>query len=110
MTMLGENDTEPRGGGDRQVKGSIAKTVLSYVRRVLGDEAVDAVLAEAAAGTPDAGLMTPASWTSPTYTIAIAEAAARICGEADMGRRTGEELMRVQQERGTIDFVRSAGT
>lgn len=95
---------------DRQVKGSIAKTVLSYVRRALGEDAVADVLATVVGHGSTADLMAPASWTSPAYTIAIANAAAATCGDADIGRRAGEELMRIQQERGTLDFLRSAGS
>ena len=98
----------------REVKGSIPKMVLSYVRRVMGEEAVERVLAESAraagADAKPGGLLEPASWTSPAYAIAIAEAAARVCGDTEIGRRAGEELMRVQRERGTIDFVRSVGS
>jgi hypothetical protein len=95
---------------DRQVKGSIAKMVLSYVRRALGERAVEDVLAAVVGEGSTVDLLTPASWTSPGYTLAIAAAAARICGDGEIGRRTGEELMRVQEERGTLDFLRSTGT
>ena len=84
--------------------------VLSYVRRVLGEDAVTDVLAAAAAVGSTDDLLAPASWTSPSYTLAIANAAARVCGDNEIGRRTGEELMRVQEERGTLDFLRSAGS
>jgi diguanylate cyclase (GGDEF)-like protein len=99
-------------GGEtaRQVKGTIAKTVLSYVRRVLGDEGVDRVFELAGMGLARQGLAAPASWTTTTDTIAIAEAAAVVCGDADIGRRGGEELIRMQRERGTIDFVRASGS
>jgi diguanylate cyclase (GGDEF)-like protein len=97
---------EPR----RQVKGALAKMVLSYVRRVLGQGAVDAVLAAACDEESIAPLLSPGSWISTTQTLRIAEEAARICGEANIGRRTGEEMMRVSRERGTIDVVRASGS
>ncbi|MEA3054983.1 MAG: hypothetical protein QOD30_415, partial [Actinomycetota bacterium] len=90
---------------DRQVKGSLAKVVLSYVRRLLGDEAVAKVLADAEHHRPEAGIDSAASWTSSGYILAIADAAAAICGESEIGRRSGEELMRMQHERGTVDFI-----
>src|SRR5258706_2239025 len=101
-----------REGGEprRQVKGALAKTVLSYVRRVLGEDAVDAVLAETCDEDSIAALLAPASWISTTLTLRIADAAARVCGEANIGRRTGEEMMRVSRERGTVDLVRACGS
>jgi diguanylate cyclase (GGDEF)-like protein len=101
---------ELAAAADRQVKGSLAKVVLSYVRRLLGDEAVATVLAEAEHHRPDAGIEGAASWTSSGYILAIAEAAAAICGESEIGRRSGEELMRMQQERGTVDFILATGS
>ncbi|MEN3273842.1 MAG: hypothetical protein V7636_2603, partial [Actinomycetota bacterium] len=95
---------------DRQVKGSLAKVVLSYVRRLLGDDAVATVLSDAEHHRPEAGLDEAASWTSSGYILAIADAAAAICGDAEIGRRSGEELMRMQQERGTVDFILATGS
>src|ERR1700730_6001230 len=86
------------GGPQRQVKGALAKTVLSYVRRVLGEDGVAAVLAAACDEESIAPLLAPGSWLSTTATLKIADAAARLCGEADIGRRTGEEMMRLSRE------------
>ena len=94
----------------RQVKGSIAKTVLSYVRRGLGEEGVRRVLESAENRLGSTDLSEPASWMSVDATLAIAEAAAGVCGDPDIGRRAGEELMRISRERGTVDFVRAAGS
>ena len=98
------------GGPQRQVKGALAKTVLSYVRRVLGEDGVAAVLAAACDEESIAPLLAPGSWISTTATLKIADAAARLCGEADIGRRTGEEMMRLSRERGTVDLVRASGS
>jgi hypothetical protein len=94
----------------RQVKGTVAKTVLSYVRRSLGPTAVERVFELAGRQLAAQGLAEPASWTTAPDTLAIAEAAAEVCGDADIGRRAGEELMRLMRERGTVDFVRGAGS
>src|SRR5439155_25261624 len=94
----------------REVKGSIAKMILSYVRRALGEEAVNRVLTLAGQGECLGPLGQPASWTSSAGTLAIADAAAAVCGDPDIGRRTGEELMRVMYERGTADFLRATGS
>jgi diguanylate cyclase (GGDEF)-like protein len=93
-----------------EVKGTFAKTVLSYVRRAMGEEAVTAVFWRAGWDADGAGLAESASWTTHEMTVAIAEAAAEVCGDADIGRRAGEELMRIAHERDTIDFVRAAGS
>ncbi|MEA3054572.1 MAG: hypothetical protein QOD30_4, partial [Actinomycetota bacterium] len=39
-----------------------------------------------------------------------APTAAAICGESEIGRRSGEELMRMQHERGTVDFILATGS
>lgn len=106
----GAHEAHAGRGDSRQVKGTIAKVVLSYVRRTLGEEAVAEVLADAARTCPSDHLSGWAPWTSPAYTIAVAEAAGRVCGDPDIGRRSGEEMMRLSTERGTIDFVRAAGS
>lgn len=93
-----------------EVKGTFAKTVLSYVRRVLGEDAVATVFRRAGWDVDGAGLAESASWTTHETTVAIAEAAAEVCGDPDIGRRAGEELMRIARERDTIDFVRAAGS
>lgn len=98
------------GGIQREVKGTVAKSVLSYVRRALGADAVEDVFEAAGRRLARDGLAQPASWTTTDDTIAIAEAAAVVCGDAEIGRRAGEELMRLQRERGTIDFVRATGS
>jgi diguanylate cyclase (GGDEF)-like protein len=114
VTVRGRAAILPRPAGagapQRQVKGALAKMVLSYVRRVLGQDAVDAVLAAACDEDSIAALLAPASWISTDATLKIADAAARVCGEADIGRRTGEEMMRVSRERGTVDLVRATGS
>jgi diguanylate cyclase (GGDEF)-like protein len=110
VTTTGASAVELAAAGDRQVKGSLAKVVLSYVRRLFGEEGVATVLAEAEHHRPRGGLDGAASWTSSDYILAIADAAAGICGEAEIGRRSGEELMRMQQERGTVDFVVATGS
>src|SRR5947209_3590783 len=84
--------------------------ILSYVRRALGEEAVNRVLTLAGQGECLGPLGQPASWTSSAGTLAIADAAAVVCGDPDIGRRTGEELMRVMYERGTADFLRATGS
>src|SRR5437763_17100825 len=105
------SDGRPANGASgREVKGSIAKMVLSYVRRALGPDAAEQVLTLAGQSEAAADLRQPGSWTTSAGTLAIAEAAAAVCGDPDIGRRTGEELMRVMHERGTPDFVRAAGS
>jgi diguanylate cyclase (GGDEF)-like protein len=84
--------------------------VLSYVRRALGEEAVGRVLALAGEHRSAPALSGPGSWGSRDDILAIAEAAALVCGDPEIGRRSGEEMMRVAHERGTVDFVRATGT
>ncbi|MEP6659567.1 MAG: EAL domain-containing protein [Acidimicrobiales bacterium] len=112
VAILPTPAAEPReaGASQRQIKGALAKMVLSYVRRVLGQDAVDAVLAAACDEEAIGPLLAPGSWISTTETLRIAAEAARICGEENIGRRTGEEMMRVSRERGTIDVVRASGS
>jgi diguanylate cyclase (GGDEF)-like protein len=88
----------------------MAKAVLHYVRRVLGEDAVTATLA--GAGTPEQteALLRAGSWVTPDYVLAVAAAAERVTGDAEIGRRSGEELFRITVERGTVDFLLAAGS
>ena len=96
--------------GAREVNGSLSKMVLSYVRRVLGEEAVARVLEAAGEHRAAAALSGRGSWTSREDILAVAEAAAAVCGDPEIGRRSGEEMMRVARERGAVDFVRATGS
>ncbi|MBW3621637.1 MAG: hypothetical protein KY461_15445, partial [Actinobacteria bacterium] len=97
---------------DRHVRGSAARAILRYVERALGKDAADAVVADAAARDGHTGH--PArwitSWMSHDAICHLADAAAGACGEPDIGRRAGEEGMRILHERGLADLLRSAGT
>jgi diguanylate cyclase (GGDEF)-like protein len=93
----------------RQVKGTLAKTVLSYVRRVLGSEGVAAVLQMI--DEPLATKLAARSvWLTKEEAIAVATAAAAVCGDEDIGRRTGEEMKRIGDERGDSEFVVATGS
>ena len=96
--------------GAREVNGSLSKMVLSYVRRVLGEEAMARVLEAAGQHRAAAALSGRGSWTSREDILAVAEAAAAVCGDPEIGRRSGEEMMRVARERGAVDFVRATGS
>jgi diguanylate cyclase (GGDEF)-like protein len=93
-----------------QVKGTMAKAVLHYVRRVLGDEAVTATLAAAGSAEQAEALLRAGSWVTPAYVLAVGAAAELVTGDAEIGRRSGEELFRITVERGTVDFLLAAGS
>ena len=98
-----------RAGG-REVRGSLVKMILSYVRRALGEEAVARVLAATGKQRAVSELAGPGTWAAREDILAVAEAAATVCGDPEIGRRSGEEMMRVAHERGTVDFVRGTGS
>src|SRR5437879_7731391 len=84
--------------------------ILSYVRRALGEEAVARVLAATGKQRAVSELAGPGTWAAREDILAVAEAAATVCGDPEIGRRSGEEMMRVAHERGTVDFVRGTGS
>lgn len=84
--------------------------ILSYMKRALGQEAVDRVLEMAGRRRSDAELYRPGAWTSGQETLALAEAASALSGDPEIGRRVGEELIRKAYERGHVDFIRAAGS
>jgi diguanylate cyclase (GGDEF)-like protein len=103
------DDTRPRTVTE-QVKGTMAKAVLHYVRRALGEDAVTATLAAAGTTEQAEALLRAGSWVTPDYVLAVAAAAERVTGDAEIGRRSGEELFRITVERGTVDFLLAAGS
>ncbi len=97
----------PGGDRRREVSPVIPQTLLRYVRRAAGPEALDRVLA-ALPGPPSlAELSDPAKWWASEEVIRLAAAAAEACGEADVGRRTGTEMFRADVGTGTVDMFAS---
>ena len=94
----------------REVSGEIPTRLLAYVRRVGGAGAVDRVVAAAADRRELQELLDPLTWHSFEQVEALAAAASVECGDVDIGRRVGEELMRSSIDRGVSDFLVGSGS
>ena len=90
--------------------GVLPRAILSYMRRALGQEAVDRCIEMAGMRRAAAELRTAGSWSAADDTLALAEAAASLAGDDDIGRRVGEELMRMSRAGGQDDFYLGAGS
>ena len=79
---------------ERQVSNTFLVALLSYLERAGGDELVGEVLAEAGCdrSRPD---LVGATWGARDDVLALAEVAAGLTGDPDIGRRVGEELFRM---------------
>ncbi|GIU85997.1 MAG: hypothetical protein KatS3mg009_0512 [Acidimicrobiia bacterium] len=101
----------------RQLTPAIPGVIVRYVARAHDRAAAEEVIR--AAGVEDAqGLLdetvalAPGArrWFSSAETIALAEAAALACGDADLGRRAGEQLFHEGRLSGVADFLVAVGT
>lgn len=93
----GPGDQKLRGAdqdGQRQVSNSFLIALLKYLERAGGEGLVEQVLAEA--GCEDVRTeLRAAKWGTRQRLLAVASAGSRLTGDADLGRRTGEELFRL---------------
>ena len=78
---------------DREINNSLLIALVGYLERAGGERLVEAVLAEAGQEGLRAELKT-SKWGTRQRLLAVAEAAARLTGDPDLGRRSGEEMYR----------------
>ena len=110
--MNGDHDQgeEPDLGGHREVNGSVPATLLRYLSRTVDEAVVQDVLRAAGLEERRRVLSDQFSWVATADVVALAEAAMAVCGDADVGRRAGEELFRQHHRDGMTDFVLSSGS
>lgn len=98
---------EPDG---RDLSSSFAIALFRYLERAGGPTLVEEVLARAEYVEPVEDLL-GALWVSRSVMLRLAEAAAAATGDAQIGRRTGEELFRICAEDSKIrGYLLAAGT
>lgn len=84
------------------LSGLVAAVLVLYVERALGPDGVKQVMDRVGAEQVLAVVENWEEWVEVEVVLAIAIAVAELCHEPDIGRRTGEELFRVLQERGLL--------
>ena len=106
MCCMGETSNN----SGREVASLLPFSILRYLGRAVGRHEAERV--RVAAGEPRtmAQLVERGSWSSLESTKKIALEAARLTGDAHIGRRGGEELFRFSDEVGFADAYRAAGS
>jgi hypothetical protein len=100
---------QPPGDPRREVAPALVHALLSYIERAAGREVLDRVLAAGPVGPDEA--MDSRRWFSAAEATAIADVAADICHDGNIGRAAGAELWRMLcASPGYLDNVRSAGS
>jgi diguanylate cyclase (GGDEF)-like protein len=84
------------------LSGLIGAVLVLYADRALGPEGVKAVIDRVGAEPVLSLVENWEEWVDFEVVLATAIAVAELCHEPDIGRRTGEELFRVLQERGLL--------
>lgn len=90
------------GPGHGDVSGLIAAVLVLYVERALGPDGVKEVMDRVGAERVLAVVENWEDRIEVELVLAIALVVAELCHEPDIGRRTGEELFRILQERGLL--------
>ncbi len=84
------------------LSGLIGAVLVLYIDRALGPAGVKEVMDRVGADEVLALVESWEEWVNFEVVLATAIAVAELCHEPDIGRRTGEELFRVLQERGLL--------
>lgn len=98
-------ETVANNAGQRErgeLSGLIGAVLVHYAQRALGSEGVLDVMDRI--GTENVVYLVEnwEDWVDFEIVLGVAVAVAELCHEPDIGRRTGEELFRVLQERGML--------
>jgi GAF domain-containing protein len=94
---------------DRRLTNMVPAMAVRYVERALGERGI----AELTMLTgPDLlrRIMEPGGWCELEDALAVASAAAEVCGDREIGRRAGEECLRDNIASGVAELVRAAGS
>jgi diguanylate cyclase (GGDEF)-like protein len=91
----------------RELNNSMTAVLLSYVRRLNGDDAVAEVLRGAGDGRTLVELEDPGEWSSYEQTRQLFAAAARVMNDPGIGRRAGEELFTRFASTEVVEMLRS---
>lgn len=90
---MGPDMNESVGGDGRQVSNTFLLALLEYLERAGGPDLLARVMA-LAGDQKTLDEIRAARWGTRQELLAVAEAAERLTGDSDIGRRAGEELFR----------------
>jgi diguanylate cyclase (GGDEF)-like protein len=102
-----DDDCDP---DPRELAGSIVASLIRYVRRAAGDDAVARVLQLAGEERSADELLDDSAWRTVDDVVALADAATVVTGDPDVGRRAGEELFRQSVDGGFVNFILANGS
>lgn len=94
----------------REITAILPLMTLDYVRRALGEAAVAEVLSRAGVDAHDPALASEQEWASLAMASAIADAAAAVCCEPDIGQRIGDQYFLHHRDNGVHNFLLGEGT
>jgi diguanylate cyclase (GGDEF)-like protein len=96
-------------GGEAELSGLLGAVLVLYADRALGPSGVREVMDRVGAERVVSLVENWEEWVEFEVVLATAIAVAELCHEPDIGRRAGEELFRVLQERGLLVLPPSIG-
>jgi len=93
-----------------QVAAMLPYSMLRYVEQAVGRSDAEAI--RRAAGEPKTleQMAERGAWCTTASTMAIAEAAARLTGDPNIGRSGGDELFRLHEQLGLADILIAEGS
>lgn len=93
-----------------EVATILPQSILRYVARSVGEAAAEEIRVAAGEARTLGQMAERGKWSSMASTMAIAQAASRVTGDANIGRRGGEEMFRSYIEMGLAEMLRAEGT
>ena len=95
---------------ERHISGSTTAVIVRYVERTVGTGAVIDLMARAGGGRSLPEVLDVAGWSSYAQACALLEAACDVTGDADVGFRIGEEMLRQHAGTEVAALLRSLGS
>src|SRR3954451_9715889 len=99
-----------QGAQPGQVGCSMSRVLVRRVRAVSRDDVVAALLIRAASPRTAAHLENVENWIEYDEACALFEAAAELTGDAEIGLRTGEDMVRQHAGTSVATLLRSLGS
>ncbi len=97
-------------GGQRDTAGVTTRLIIVYIRRTLGAEAVEELLARAGEHRPVAMLEDEATWSTYDQKIALFDAAAALTGDPRVAQRIGASVLTEQLGRVLLFLIGALGS
>jgi len=97
-------------GGRRDTAGVTTRLIVVYIRRTLGEEAVEELLTHAGERRPAAILEDEATWSTYDQKIALFEAAAALTGDPRVAQRIGASVLTEQLGRVLLFLIGALGS